>query len=98
MDIRTRNASVVVPASTAIPLPEDAVYVESVAYMAEGATAFSASSLTVGTSAPTSTDQIQFTGTPATPSKTLTLKTAPGTAGGLMQVSYAPVGALPANV
>ena len=96
MKANTKTATIVVGTTAAVALPEPAVWVESVAYMTEGTASFE--SLTPTTAAPAGATDIQFTGTPGSPSTALTLDSAPVTAGGLLQVSYAPAGALPSNV
>ena len=96
MVFKTNSYSVVLGTSATVTLPEDVVYVKSVTEIAEGEASFSASSLSVVTGAPAA-GQVQFAGTPASPSTTLTLNAAPATAGGLLLVEAVPVGAMPAT-
>ena len=88
---------IVVGTSATVSLPEPAVAVESVAYVAEGVAAFAATNMTVTTTAPADASHVQFTGTPEAPSSTLTLNAAPATAGGLMLVAFVPVGGVQAS-
>jgi len=73
-------------------LPEPAAEVLTVIGLAGGATSIAATTYTVTSSAP-STGQVQFTGTPESPSNTLTFSAAL-TANGVLMVMYRPVGTI----
>jgi len=85
----TRTALIVATASDTLTLPENAIKVTQV--VVGNGTASEASSLTVVTAAPAA-GQVQFTGTPSSPSATLTLEAA-ATADYLYFVTYEPIGA-----
>lgn len=91
-----RTYPIVLGTSATVTLPEMAAAVITAVYEAEGATSYLAEELTPTTGAPTASE-IQFTGTPAAPSDTVTLGVTPATAGGKLTVVYVPVGVLPAN-
>lgn len=87
----TRTAVIVATASATLDLPEAAAMVTAVAEMA--GTAGELTALTVQATAPSSGTEVQFTGTPSSPSSTLTLDAA-ATAGTGYLVTYIPVGAV----
>lgn len=92
-----RTAVISCTATTNQTLPENAVLIVNAYYLNGNATAglpITGQKLTVVTAAP-SAGQIQFTGTPQSPSNTVTLSAAP-TAGMQLAVQYVPQGALPA--
>ena len=86
----TKMAVVPTKATTAQTIPA-AEAVTGVWGLAGGATAVALTTYTVQASAPASADEVQFTGKPGAPSKTLTFDAAL-TDGGLVLVEYVPVG------
>lgn len=96
MDFNVVTVAINTAASDAQTLPHEAAAVTSVIGLAGAATSIAAETYTVQAAAPTAAGQVQFTGTPAAPSKTLTFDAAL-TANGLLIVSYVPVGAIPSN-
>ena len=97
MKIQERVAVINTAASATQNLPVEAVNVSSVVGLAGAATSIAATTYTVQTAAPGSSSEVQFTGTPDNPSKTLTFDAAL-TANGLLLVTYSAVGDLPANL
>lgn len=91
----TKIAYINTAATSAQTLPEPAVEVKGAVLLIGGATAIAATSYTVVQSSPSSSE-IEFTGTTASPSSTITFSAA-AAANGLLLVEYVPVGALPAN-
>ena len=79
-------------ASATQTLPENVVQVVSVIGLAGGATSISATTYTVVTGTPAA-GQVQFTGTPQSPSNTLTFSAALA-ANGLLLVTAVPLGGL----
>jgi len=76
-------------------ISENVVQVESVIGLAGGATSIAAETYTVVTGSPAS-GQVQFTGTPQSPSNTLTFEAALA-ANGLLLVTAIPLGAVRAS-
>lgn len=98
MSKRILEVSFVVDSSAAAQtLPHGILAAEVVGAVQElgGATAYSAATLAPTTGAP-SASQIQFTGTPAAPSGTVTLSAAPA-ANGKLTVQYVEPGDIPAD-
>lgn len=92
MTFNTKTAFIIAAAATAQTLPEAAVQVQSCAsFGALGTAADTLTNVPVVTGTPGTTD-VQFAGTPAASSKTLTLGTAAVAGQGLL-VTYVPVGA-----
>jgi len=94
MVLTTKTAVISTAATAAQTLPENAVYIRSVTQLVGGATSVSAQTYTVVTGTP-GAGQVQFTGTPESPSNTIMFSAAQ-TAGGLLLVNYVPVGGIQA--
>lgn len=92
MRYTTKAAVISTAAAAAQTLPEPAVRVTKVVGLAGGATSIAATNYTLVSGAP-GAGQVQFTGTPQSPSATLTFNAALPAAG-LLVVEYVPVGAI----
>jgi hypothetical protein len=97
MNFVTKTAVLNTTAETAQTLPEPATLVLSVVQHINGTTTDDASNTvyTVTSEAPSAADQVQFLGSPSTPSAQLTFDAAL-TAGNTLYVTYVAVGELPA--
>jgi len=92
MTLNRRTAVIYAAASATQTLPGQAVMVSRVTLITGSATWATPTKYTVVTGTP-SAGQVQFTGTPQSPSSTLTFPSAL-TAGDLLLVEYVPAGAL----
>ena len=92
MNLEKKTSLIYATASATQTLPQSAVMVNKVTQITGGATWAAPTKYTVVTGTP-SAGQVQFTGTPQSPSATLTFPAAL-TAGDLLIVEYVPVGAV----
>ena len=96
-NLTTKTALIVTTATATQTLPEDAVQVVSAVGLDGAATSIAATAYTPVTSGTPTSSEVLFSGTPATPSATLTFEAAL-TAAGLLLVNYVPKGAIPSNL
>ena len=92
MNLQRRFTLIVATASTTQTLPEQAVKVNSVTQITGSATWAAPTKYTIVKGTPAS-GQVQFTGTPQSPSNSLIFSAAL-TAGDLLLVDYVPAGAI----
>jgi len=94
--VNTKTYAINTANSATQTIPEAVEQVVSVIGLAGGATSIAATTYTVVSGTPAA-GQVQFTGTPGSPSNTLTFEAAL-TANGLLLVTAVPVGAVRASV